>query len=164
MRFCVPTYQQTKGGKTNKMNKFRSISKNAKALSPVVASIILIAVTVAVSVVVAAWMGGMSIGMMGQAEQGSITNVYFTGASNNQIVVTISNTGQSTMNFTSAYVSGVVVTSNPAFTGPGVNGGVLKGGSNSYTLTGVTWVSGTTYDIKFTTTKANNLVSTIVAP
>jgi len=32
------------------MNTFRKIKKNAKALSPVVASIILIAVTVAVSV------------------------------------------------------------------------------------------------------------------
>jgi flagellin-like protein len=50
------------------MNTFNKIGKNAKALSPVVASIILIAVTVAVSVVVAAWMGGMSIGLMGNAE------------------------------------------------------------------------------------------------
>ena len=55
--------------------KIRKLKKNAKALSPVVASIILIAVTVAVSVVVAAWMGGMTIGFMGSAEQVSITNV-----------------------------------------------------------------------------------------
>jgi flagellin-like protein len=34
--------------------------KNVKALSPVVASIILIAVTVAVSIVVAAWMGALT--------------------------------------------------------------------------------------------------------
>ena len=56
----------------------RKFRKNAKALSPVVASIILIAVTVAVSVVVAAWMGGMTIGLMGNAEQVSITNIAFT--------------------------------------------------------------------------------------
>ncbi len=56
---------------------YRKFRKNAKALSPVVASIILIAVTVAVSVVVAAWMGGMTIGLMGNAEQVSITNVAF---------------------------------------------------------------------------------------
>ena len=61
------------------MNKyFRKFKKNAKALSPVVASIILIAVTVAVSVVVAAWMGGMTIGLMGNAEQASIANIAFT--------------------------------------------------------------------------------------
>ena len=63
------------------MNKyFRKFKKNAKALSPVVASIILIAVTVAVSVVVAAWMGGMTIGLMGNAEQASIANIAFPGA------------------------------------------------------------------------------------
>ncbi len=49
------------------MNTYlRKIKKNSKALSPVVASIILIAVTVAVSVVVAAWMGGMTIGFHGK--------------------------------------------------------------------------------------------------
>ncbi len=60
------------------MNYIRKFKKNAKALSPVVASIILIAVTVAVSVVVAAWMGGMTIGLMGNAEQASITNMVLT--------------------------------------------------------------------------------------
>jgi archaeal type IV pilus assembly protein PilA len=162
MCFCFPTYQQTKGGKTNKMNKFRSINKNAKALSPVVASIILIAVTVAVSVVVAAWMGGMSIGMMGQAEQGSITNVAFTGT--NTVIATVSNTGQANMNFTNVYVNGIVIGAgsvSPTL----ASTGVAKGASQSYTLTlTANWQSGTTYDIKFTTTKANNLVSTVVAP
>ncbi len=61
----------------NYIQKIRKLKKNAKGLSPVVASIILIAVTVAVSVVVAAWMGGMTIGLMGNAEQVSITNVAF---------------------------------------------------------------------------------------
>ena len=58
--------------------KLRKFAKNAKALSPVIASIILIAVTVAVSVVVAAWMGGLTLGFMGSAEQASITNVVLT--------------------------------------------------------------------------------------
>ena len=57
-----------KGGIKEKMNTFRKIKKKQKALSPVVASIILIAVTVAVSIAVAAWMGGMTIGFMGTAE------------------------------------------------------------------------------------------------
>jgi flagellin-like protein len=73
------------------MNYIRKFKKNSKALSPVVASIILIAVTVAVSVVVAAWMGGMTIGLMGSTEQVSITNVQFTlgtayGTSNDTII------------------------------------------------------------------------------
>jgi flagellin-like protein len=42
------------------------ILKSKKALSPVVASIILIAVTVAVSIAVAAWMGALTFTFMGQ--------------------------------------------------------------------------------------------------
>jgi flagellin-like protein len=48
------------------MKILRKIRKNAKALSPVVASIILIAVTVAVSIAVAAWMGALTVGFMEQ--------------------------------------------------------------------------------------------------
>ena len=131
--------------------------RNLKALSPVVASIILIAVTVAVSVVVAAWMGGMSVGMMGNAQQGSITNVYFNGG--NSVAVTISNTGQAQMNFTAAYFNGLVVNPAPAF----INQGIAKGGVQTYTFT-TPYVSGTAYDIKFTTTKGNNIESTFNAP
>ena len=40
------------------------ILKSRKALSPVVASIILIAVTVAVSIAVAAWMGALTFSFM----------------------------------------------------------------------------------------------------
>ena len=46
--------------------------KSKKALSPVVAAIILIAVTVAVSIAVAAWMGSMTIGFM---ETSELTNI-----------------------------------------------------------------------------------------
>ena len=42
----------------------RKLLKSKKALSPVVAAIILIAVTVAVSIAVAAWMGSLSMGFM----------------------------------------------------------------------------------------------------
>jgi flagellin-like protein len=162
MVFRFPLNNKKPIGEKNKMKSFRTIKKNAKALSPVVASIILIAVTVAVSVVVAAWMGGMSIGMMGNAEQATVSNVYFTpgGAS---IVATISNTGSSTMNFTSAYINGLASTPTPAFTGAGVNGGVLRGQTNSYTFT-FAWTSGNTYAIKFTSTKGNNIETTVTAP
>lgn len=41
---------------------------NKKALSPVVASIILIAVTIAASIAVVAWMGTLTVGIMGKGE------------------------------------------------------------------------------------------------
>jgi archaeal type IV pilus assembly protein PilA len=91
------------------MNTYRKFKKNAKALSPVVASIILIAVTVAVSVVVAAWMGGMTIGLMGSAEQVSITNVEFD-KTNEAMLVTVSNSGSTTVTINNVYVNGVSAT------------------------------------------------------
>jgi len=73
---------------------FRKFRKNAKALSPVVASIILIAVTVAVSIAVAAWMGGMTVGFMGSSSL-TVTNVDF--GTPNQIELTLKNTGTKTV-------------------------------------------------------------------
>ncbi len=67
------------------MKTLRKIRKNDKALSPVVASIILIAVTVAVSIAVAAWMGALTVGFM-DTNTVTITNVAF--ADDNQITVT----------------------------------------------------------------------------
>ena len=83
----------------NTQKIYRRFKKNSKALSPVVASIILIAVTVAVSVVVAAWMGGMTIGLMGNAEQAQVTNVAFvTSGTDNILSATVRNTGDDTYN------------------------------------------------------------------
>jgi flagellin-like protein len=66
------------------------ILKNSKALSPVVASIILIAVTVAVSIAVAAWMGALSFNLMG-TEQITFTN--YVWGSNTNMSITVKNTG-----------------------------------------------------------------------
>ena len=88
----------------NVYKKFRKFKKNAKALSPVIATIILIAVTVAVSVVVAAWMGGLTLGFMGNAESASITQATFTNATS--VSVTVQNTGSSTVTIKSGNIAG----------------------------------------------------------
>ncbi|MEJ2241184.1 MAG: hypothetical protein P8Y18_03455 [Candidatus Bathyarchaeota archaeon] len=77
----------------NRKCKFHS---NKKALSPVVAAIILIAVTVAVSIAVAAWMGSLTIGFM-QTSELTITDVDFVvdNSENGQIIVFVTNSGTS---------------------------------------------------------------------
>ena len=71
------------------------ILRSKKALSPVVASIILIAVTVAVSIAVAAWMGALTIGFMG-TEQLSFKN--FEWADDlAHVNMTVKNTGTATL-------------------------------------------------------------------
>ena len=73
----------------------KKLLKSRKALSPVVAAIILIAVTVAVSIAVAAWMGALTFTFM-RTEELKITGMSFQGTSgvaNNTIVLTVKNPG-----------------------------------------------------------------------
>ncbi len=145
---------------------FRKFKKNAKALSPVIATIILIAVTVAVSIVVAAWMGALTIGFMGNAEQAKITNVVLTntgpvGAPTGcQAVVTIQNTGSSTVTITSATIDGntAKITNGTSVTGPWI---IPKGQSGPLTLTTTseTFTDSAQYTIALMTAKGNTETS-----
>ena len=155
--------------------KFRKFRKNAKALSPVIATIILIAVTVAVSVVVAAWMGALTIGFMGNAEQASITNVVLANSAVaggpsttvENAEVTVQNTGSATVTISSAYID-----SNVAAMYTGVSPGtlatsipILKGNSVTFNITVTTatnanFANTAQYTIKLMTAKGNTLTST----
>ncbi|MGA3060506.1 MAG: archaellin/type IV pilin N-terminal domain-containing protein [Candidatus Bathyarchaeia archaeon] len=131
---------------------YRKFKKNAKALSPVIASIILIAVTVAVSVVVAAWMGGLTLGFMGNAEQGSITNAVFT--SNTSVTLTVQNTGSNTITIQSATIDSNTATLTPITTAT-----ILKGASGSFNVTAIggTFAAGAQYTFNLLTAKGHTL-------
>jgi len=68
--------------------------ESKKALSPVIAAIILIAVTVAVSVAVSAWMGSMAVSEMEVSEL-TITHLDFAlgDAENGRIIISVVNSG-----------------------------------------------------------------------
>lgn len=93
-----------KGGIRKKMRK---LLKSKKALSPVVAAIILIAVTVAVSIAVAAWMGALTFTWM-KTEEITITGVTFS--SNTNASITMVNSGAYSVAIVSAKVDDVGVT------------------------------------------------------
>jgi len=132
------------------------ILKSKKALSPVVAAIILIAVTVAVSIAVAAWMGALTFSFMAGTEQGRIS--YVTWPSANTIYITVDNQGTSAMTLKRAYVNNGLVTSN--CTDVSINDGESR--VFSITLTSA-WTAGQTYDITVETSK-NNKFSTVATP
>jgi flagellin-like protein len=83
------------------MSMFR---RYRKALSPVVASIILIAVTVAVSIAVAAWMGALTVGFM-DTEQVTITNALFQETTTKTIQIIAKNTGTSSVTLNEVWVN-----------------------------------------------------------
>jgi flagellin-like protein len=134
---------------------FRKFRKNAKALSPVVASIILIAVTVAVSIAVAVWMGGLTTNFM-QTEQVQITNVAFN-TSANTITLTVNNTGTSGVTINEFWINNVKQTYTPQSIQS--NQGQIASVTSTLPV-----VSGNNYQMKLVSAKGNNFPITAIAP
>ena len=137
--------------------------KSRKALSPVIASIILIAVTVAVSIAVAAWMGALTFGFMGSSSL-TITNVAFNGGSNvttNKVVLTIKNTGTKTVTVGTVKINNIAATIDPV----GGNTTTLTYATSGTTLTGtiqldnVDWANGQAYQFNLYDTSGNGIGS-----
>ena len=132
------------------------ILKSKKALSPVVASIILIAVTVAVSIAVAAWMGALTFTFMG-TEQLKISKITWDwDASPRIFVINVNNTGTKDLTINQILVNyaGVTTTIDPTLPY------ILKT-TKSVTLT-VTYDygNGTNYDISVVTSSGYKYTNT----
>ena len=135
------------------------ILKCKKALSPVVASIILIAVTVAVSIAVAAWMGALSFSFMG-TEQLTITKLTWS-ANNTGFTMNVANTGTKDLTISQVQVNYVAVAVlSPTLplvlkTTSGINTVLLSPSSFQY-------VNGTSYDISVVTSSGYKFTSNLV--
>ena len=133
----------------------KKLFRNKKALSPVVAAIILIAVTVAVSIAVAAWMGALTFGFMGGSEQVKIVNVQFISGSPKQIKVTVQNAGTSTVVITSAKVGDQVID---------VTDTTLNAGNQTTITFNYDWNAGTSYNVGVITKAGNTFTYYATAP
>jgi len=131
----------------------KKLFRNKKALSPVVAAIILIAVTVAVSIAVAAWMGALTFTFMG-TEELKITNVEFL--SGNHVNITLQNTGTSPITVNEIYISGSTNLLSSSIT--------LPANSQQEVQVNYSWQSGYSYQIKVVTSKGNQFYYTATAP
>jgi len=123
------------------------ILRSKKALSPVVASIILIAVTVAVSIAVAAWMGALTIGFMGTSSL-TITDLSFQGTSgqaSNTIVIYVRNSGTKQVTIAKIHLNGADVTSKLNVTSTLTYAPAATG---NLTITTAGWSSGNPYEVK----------------
>ena len=137
------------------MKTLRKIRKSIKAVSPVVASIILIAVTVAVSIAVAAWMGALTVGFMG-TEELKITKAEFPSGA--YVDLTVRNTGTTPVTIDSARINNVAVTHN-ATTAIDANSVVVVRLTNTADIQ-----DGYNYEMKLLSTKGNTFMYTAVAP
>ena len=137
----------------------KNLLRHKKALSPVIAAIILIAVTVAVSIAVAAWMGALTIGFMG-TEELRILSVSFTGAKTG-IAISVRNTGTVPI-VISEVKMGSQSTSTLFVLDTGED--LQAGETGTITWTEVTWDYGTAYDIQVVTAKGNTFTYRATAP
>lgn len=133
-------------------------TRNKKALSPVVASIILIAVTVAVSIAVAAWMGALSFSFMG-TEQLTISKLYWN-TSGNGFNMTVTNSGTKDVTISQIQV-------NYGTTGMGEQPDNIPlplktGTSANVTVLIFPYTSGTAYDISAVTASGYKFTSNFV--
>jgi len=124
----------------------KRLLKNKKALSPVVAAIILIAVTVAVSIAVAAWMGSMTFTFM-ETEEMRVTSVDFTSTT---ATVNVRNTGTTDVIVIAGSINGVDQELLSPIT---VEAGTATEGAEIQ-LSG-TFAEGVAYKIEILTSKGN---------
>ena len=136
------------------MNTLRKMRKNAKALSPVVASIILIAVTVAVSIAVAAWMGALVVGQM-STEEAKVTSINWETTT-----LTVRNTGTTDILITEAYVNGDLTD----FTGSADGVTVPANGAQTVTVPVAGLTSGSNYEFQLKSAQGNTFPYTAYAP
>lgn len=133
--------------------------RSRKALSPVVASIILIAVTVAVSIAVAAWMGALSFSFMGSGEQLNVGTPYAWDNTAKTVKVDVNCPGGSAVTIASVRLNGTQVSYAPL--------SVVIPPTNTTTLTitnTADWQSGYYYQIVVVTSKNHEFQTTGMAP
>ena len=132
--------------------------KSRKALSPVVASIILIAVTVAVSIAVAAWMGALTFTFT-NTEQIQITSMTF---GHNWIALIANNTGTTPVTINAVYLNNAgtpITTFNT-----GQSPGNIPANSGAVINMTTTVTDGYNYQVKLVSAKGNSFLYSAVAP
>lgn len=132
----------------------KRIWKGKKALSPVVAAIILIAVTVAVSIAVAAWMGALTFTFMA-TEQLEIQGCAF---STGNVTLTVQNTGTADLTVSKYKIGTGGTPTNLPQEVP-----VAQGATESV-IAPLSWTSGTTYDLYLITSTGKQFPYRATAP
>jgi flagellin-like protein len=120
----------------------RKLLKSKKALSPVIAAIILIAVTVAVSIAVAVWMGSLTFNFM-ETRELQVTSMTFSGTSGdaaNTIVLLVTNPGTGKITLQSVKVND----GDATWTGADE---YAAGADGTITITSPNWEAGFKYRV-----------------
>ena len=137
--------------------------KSRKALSPVVAAIILIAVTVAVSIAVAAWMGALTFTFM-KTEELKVLGGTWTGTPATYMTLSVKDTGSSALTISQIRLNNVA---NASMTAVPLNAGAtasLRVTAASFSLPSNQFSPGTKYEFEIFTATGNQYQYVDTAP
>ena len=140
----------------------KKLWRSRKALSPVIAAIILIAVTVAVSIAVAAWMGAITFTFMGTEELRVTTHTWEDVATPTYIDLLVTNTGATTLTLDDAQVNNAVPSGGHNITGTGVS--ILDAGETVAVRITHSFASGIKYNFAILTIAGTKSLYTASAP
>lgn len=142
----------------------KKLLKSRKALSPVVAAIILIAVTVAVSIAVAAWMGALTFTFMKTESIEWPTTVTFggtPGSSSNNITLSLTNTGSVDIYLSVCKINNVQRNFNGTKPVQLTTSGADQ--TKTFVISDVGWSQGYSYEIRFIATSGTEFAKTYTA-
>ncbi len=145
----------------------RKIFKSKKALSPVVAAIILIAVTVAVSIAVAAWMGALTFTFMKTEELKTQSHTW--AANRTSINLSLKNTGTGALTVSEIRINDIAQTNvtigvTPLGSGYTMDAGALATFTVDAPSGSATFTSGVKYEFAALSATGNKYTYVATAP
>ena len=129
-------------------------------MSVAIASVILVATTVAVALAVSAWLGAISVNSM-EIEEFWVSDITYQGTSgdsDNQITLTLRNPGSIPVTVIKAKVTG-----NSVDIITDVNVTINVGGTQTVTLNNIGWIALSKYQFDFLSTRGNTFTATDTA-
>ena len=152
--------------------------RSSSGISPVVATVILVAIAIVIAIAVAFWASGL-VGVFTRFEKIEITSAYFNpnAGTNGAVVLYVKNTGSSSATIDDIYVNGVplnratVTTSGGSCTTSGLTNAIARcsPGQNvtiqidTYDGTNE-WISGVTYEVAVHTASGKLYPASVLIP
>ena len=139
----------------------RTLGKAKKGISPVIATIILIAITIVIAIAVAAWVFGLFKSYSGTNAVTVVSGLSScssssTKSSNSQCTIVLSNQGGNSVTVIGASINGVSVSLSGTLT-------VSANSQATIILTGYTFSAGATLNIQIALNNGATITTTIVA-
>lgn len=145
----------------------KKLLRSKRGVTPVISTVILVAVAITVAVAVAYWMGGIA-GQYTRFEKLEISSAYAVlDGSQWNVTINVKNTGATDATFEGIYVNGKPVADyNPPITWTATQTTILSGGESIVTVyvNGTLFSSGTTVEVKLHTAAGLDYPQMITLP